>query len=453
MRIKLAIIVLTMTLLIACSTQANSPAPAEESVSEPAVEATAMPEEQEDTEEMVNSEPITLRFTQWIPVDSPRGEVFTSIADAYTELNPNVTIEYVFVPFGDYVTTLPLRLSGSNPPDGGWLLENVAPTWLESGVLADIGPALQADEAYDFNDLATAAMDLWVENNSVYGVPFSTSPFLLIYNRDLFDAAGVDTPDVMLENGNYTWETLAAGLTTIAESQDVVGLQSVNGALYNGDRVWHTLTPIIRAYGGDAWDESGNCQLNSPEAVEALSMFHEMIFEDGSVEQPGEAVDFYSGGAAVLMGQLSRTAPLAESEFAWDIAPMPEGPAGQADVIGQAAFVVFENSPNQEAAIDFFKFLTNEENTLRIAEFFPPIRASVLETDVLLNANANIAPESMQLAVIEPTLNGNVLPVHPNFPTIDLAARAVFDGLWNADADIQATMDEMCNTIQPLLDS
>lgn len=367
-------------------------------------------------------------------------------------MNPNVTIEYNFIPFNDYATTLPLRLSGSNPPDAGWLVENVAPTWLDSGVLANVGPALRADAEYDFADLAPAGMELWVDGEEVYGIPFSTSPFLLIYNRDLFVEAGVDTPDVMIANGNYTWENLANALATVTAETEVVGLQSVNGALYTGERVWHTIIPMVRAYGGDAWDDNNTCQLNSPESVEALTLFHDMIFADGSVEQPGQAIDFYNGSAAVLMGQLSRVAPLADATFAWDIAPMPSGPAGEANVIGQAAFVVFTNSPNQETAIDFLKFLTNKENTLRIAEFFPPIRASVLETDVLLAANPNIDPESMRTAVIEPTLSGAVLPAHPKFPTIDLTARPFFDTLWTPDADVQATMDALCEAIQPLLE-
>ncbi len=400
-----------------------------------------------------DDEEITLHFTQWIPADSPRGERFVEIAEEYTELNPNVTVQFDFIPFADYVTTLPLRLSGSNPPDAGWLLENVAPTWLESGILADMGEALRSDPDYDFDDLSESGMELWVDGEAVYGVPFSTSPFIMIYNRDIFEAAGVDTPDVMLENGEYTWENLAAALRTIREETDTVGLESVNNALYSGERVWHTLIPIIRAFGGDAWDEDYTCQMNSPETIAALELFHSMIFEDRSVEQPGQVVNFYGGDVAVLMGQLSRVAPLADADFEWDIAPMPAGPAGQADVIGQAAFVVFNNSPNRDVAIDFVKFLTTEENTLRIAEFFPPIRASVLETDVLLEANPTVASESMRTAVIDTTLSGRVLPTHPNYPTIDLTARPIFDSLWQPDADVEAIMNQMCEAIQPLLDS
>jgi multiple sugar transport system substrate-binding protein len=152
----------------------------------------------------------------------------------------------------------------------------------------------------------------------------------------------------------------------------------------------------------------------------------------------------------MVVGQLSRV-PDENVTFAWDIAPLPAGPAGTVDVVGQAAFVVFRNSPNPEATVDFLKFLTNKANTLRIAQFFPPIRASVLETDVLVNANPRVSAESMQTAVIAPTLTGRVLPAHPNFPTIDLTSRPYFDQMWVADADIPAIANQLCEAIQPLL--
>ena len=396
---------------------------------------------------------ITLTFTQWIPPTAPAAERFVQIAAAYSDLNPNVTVQFDFIPFGDYTSTLPLRLSGSNPPDAGWLVENVAATWLASGILADVGEVLRGDPDYDFADLSEPAMGLWVDGDSVFGVPFSTSPFIMIYNRDIFAAAGVDAPDVMIENGEYTWENLAEALRVIVSETGQNGLAPPDSGLYSGERVWHTLIPVIRAYGSDAWDADYNCLMNEPEAVEAIELFHSMIFEDRTVEQPGQILDFPSGNVAAMIGQLSRVAPLADAEFDWDIAPLPAGPAGETTVIGQAAFVVFNNSPNRDVAIDFLKFLTNQENTLAIAQFFPPIRASVLETDVLLDANPTVAPESMRTAVIAPILEGLVLPTHPNYPTIDLTARPILDQLWQPGADVQAIMDNLCNTIQPLLDS
>ncbi len=398
-----------------------------------------------------SQEEINLNFTQWIPPDSPRASVFVAAAEEYMAQNPNITIEFNFIPFGDYITTLPLRLSGSNPPDGGWLLESSAPTWVESGILADMGPALRSDENYNFDDLTPGAMGLWVDDEAVYGVPFSTSPLILIYNASIFAEASVPNPNEMLEAGDYTWENLAENLRLVKEATGSDGFQSINGAMYSGERVWQTLTPIIRSYGGDAWNEDNACLMSTPETVEAIELVHRMIFEDETFEQPGQSIDFYSGGVAILMGQLSRVAPLAEADFDWDIAPMPTGPAGQANVIGQAAFVIFRNSPNQDVAVDFLSYLTNAENALAMAEFFPPIRQSVLETDVLLESNPTIDPASMLAAVIEPLADARVNPVHSNYPTIDLTSRPIFDSLWNPDADVQSVMDEMCNSIQPLL--
>jgi len=54
----------------------------------------------------------------------------------------------------------------------------------------------------------------------------------------------------MIEAGDYTWENLAENLRQVKEATGADGFQSINGAMYSGERVWQTLTPIIRAYGG-----------------------------------------------------------------------------------------------------------------------------------------------------------------------------------------------------------
>jgi multiple sugar transport system substrate-binding protein len=48
-------------------------------------------------------------------------------------------------------------------------------------------------------------------------------------------------------------------------------------------------------------------------------------------------------------------------------APLPSGPDGAKPIVGQAAVVVFNASPNQAVAIDFLKFLLNEETAPIIA--------------------------------------------------------------------------------------
>lgn len=392
---------------------------------------------------------VNLRFTMWSG-NAEHLALFNGMAEEYKVDHPNVNVEFVTIPFGDYVSTLTLQLAGSDPPDGGWVVDNTAPTFIEAGVLTDLRPTFEAFPDYNLGDIPEAAFGLWARGDAIYGVPFSTSPFVIFYNKTLFEESGLATPTELYANGEWTWDALAAAAQTIAEETDAYGLESYDGLGY-AERVWNTLIPFIRAFGGEAWDREGNCLLDTPESVAGVQFYHDMIFDAKSAVPPGEIGDFFSGQSAMTITQLSRTAKLTEAEFEWDVVPLPVGPAGNAQIIGQAAFVVFTASPNQEVAQDFVAFMTLEENVAKMAAFFPPARQAVLSSDAFLNSNALVSPESMQASVVESVAVGSALPDHPEFPRIDLAARAEFDRLWNPDADVAAVMGSVCEAISPFL--
>src|SRR5579863_2909768 len=152
--------------------------------------------------------PVKLRFTVWIG-PGPAMDMLNGIAAAYTKANPNVTVQFDTVDYSDYTTKVTLELAGSNPPDGGWILENSAPQFIGSGVMMDLAPTLKAYPNYDLADFEQPALGLWVSGDSIYGLPFSTSPILMLYNADLFKAAGVPTPNDMVKQGTWTWQAFS----------------------------------------------------------------------------------------------------------------------------------------------------------------------------------------------------------------------------------------------------
>lgn len=399
----------------------------------------------------VQDAPVNLRMTVWSGSEEHLA-LLNGFADAYKEEHPNVSVQFDVIPFGDYVQKVTIQLAGGNPPDLGWLTEASAPAFISAGVLEDLGPAIRDDADYNFADFSEPAMQLWVDGDAVYGVPFSTSPFITYFNRDMFGAAGLTAPDELAEQGAWTWDALKEAAATMAETAPAgtYGFESVDGQGYS-ERVWHTLMPIIRAYGGEAWDETGTeCRLSAPEAVEAVTLYHDMIFGDRSVVPPGEQGDFFTGNAAMTVNQLSRVSKLEGATFEWGVAPLPSGPTGEIAVIGQAALVVFKNSPNADVARDFLAFMTNQENVAAMAAYFPPARTSVLASDAFLTANPLVTAEQMEI-VAQGIERGIVLPSHPNYPQIEATALPIFDQLWRPDADVQAVFDEVCTAITPLL--
>ncbi|WP_154650812.1 ABC transporter substrate-binding protein [Reinekea blandensis] len=389
-----------------------------------------------------------LRFTVWTGSEAHLS-MLNEFADGFKATHPNTNITFETIPFADYVQKISLQIGGGNPPDMGWMLEGTAPTFIQSNILADVSDTLQATANYNFEDLSPSAMGLWQKDDAVYGVPFSTSPFVIFYNQSLLDAAGLDNPNELHAKGEWTWGALRDMADTLADAeQGIYGFETMDGQGYDG-RVWEVLVPLVRSYGGDVW-QGDTCTLNSATAVEAVQVYHDMIFKDQSAVPPGEMGDFFNGKAALTYTQISRASKLDEADFDWGIAPMPSGKAGSAPIIGQAAVVVFKDSPNRALAEEFLAYMTNEAGVARMAEFFPPARASVLGSDAFLNSNSRLTPSAMRIVANEIN-NGSVMPSHVNMPVIKSATRGTFDKLWKADADIEAVFTEACSRINKQL--
>jgi len=419
-------------------------APAEEAAA-PAEEAAAPAEETAAPAEAVSAEPVALRFTVWTG-NEKHLSMLNSIAEAYTAAHPNVTVQFDTIDFDDYVSKVTIQLAGGTPPDAGWLMETAAPSFVDAGVLADLKPVLTSYPDYDFEDLSAPTLKLWQSGDALYGVPFSNSPIFLVYNKDLFEKAGVAAPDQLIKDNQWTWENLAKISKELTEKgpAGTYGFVGFDAALYT-TQPWSTLVPVMWAYGGNAWSEDGKtCEINQPAAVQAIQLVHDMVFKDKSVVQPGDKTVFASGTVGMTLAQLSRLTQLKDAGFKYGIAPLPSGPAATPAVIGQAAIVVFDKSPNKAVAEDFVAFMTNKENFAKMAAFFPPTRVSTLDSGVLAANNPDLDPAQVEAAISNTIKNGSVLPSHVNFAKIDLAMRAQFDKLWVAGANVQELLDAAC---------
>jgi multiple sugar transport system substrate-binding protein len=388
-----------------------------------------------------------LRVTVWTG-NKAQLDMLNGFGAAFTKTHPDVTVKFETIPAGDYTQKLTFQMAGGNPPDIAWMMEDAAPAFENAGVLMDIGPALKAAEGYDLADFSKAAMGLWSNGDKVYGIPFSTSPSMILYNKTLFDQAKLEDPATLADKGEWNMEKFREVAKTIKEATGKWGFEFKDGQGYE-TRMMHAVMPPIRVYGGFAWQDK-QCGFNKPEAVAAMKQLHDMVFTDKSIVPPGEQGDFFSGNSAMTINQISRAPNLSTAGFEWGIAPLPTGPAGASPVIGQGGLVIFGQGKQTKLAAEFLAFMTNKENTATMAKFFPPARQSVLNDKVFTEGNPIIKPKQMAY-VADAIANGRVLPSHEHSPQILAALAPRMDAFWKADADAQKSMDAVCAAIQPLL--
>ena len=391
---------------------------------------------------------VNLRMTTW-SANEAHLALFNEIAEGFKATHPNVNVTFEPLPFDNYSTTLTTQIAGGNAPDLAWIFETSATDFVNSGALAPLIEAFAATEGYDLADVTDSATALWKRDGQLFAYPVSTSPFAVFANNDVITAAGAKTPAELIAAGEWTWDNALATAKTVAAAGKAEGL-IVRDFNYQN---WQNLTAVWRGWGANAWSADGKtCTFTDPAMVDAMTAIHQAIFKDGALPGPGENVDFFTGDAAMTITQISRASLLPkENPFDWDLVPLPKGPAGEYSVVGQAGVGAFANRPNTELAVEFLSYFTNPENSQKLARFFPPARASLLNATTLATTNPLLSPEQIENVVIHGISTGQVVSGHTNFAQIQQSVRASLDSMWVADADVAAVLQSVCDSINPLL--
>lgn len=392
--------------------------------------------------------PVELRMTVWT-ADEKQLALFGEIADGYIAANPEKVSKVSFEPIGfdDYIQTLTTQMAGGNTPDLGWILESNAPEFVQSGALAPLTDTLKSIEGYNFDDLLPSSLSLWEKDSELYAYPFSNSPFAVFANTDILAEAGQPVPAELVASGDWNYEKIREMSKVAAEKTGKQGLV-VRDFDY---RQWEYLASVWGGWGAAPWSEDGStATFSSPEMVEALQWFHDAAFVDHAVPTPGETADFFAGESAFTISQISRASAL-DGSFEWDLLPMPAGPNGKQNVIGQAGLGVFAKGKNPAIAADFLAYFTNPENAAKLAAYFPPPRQSLLNAEVLGTANPKLSEEQLQAVVVEGIEGAATKPSHKNFAKLQEQVRIQLDQLWKPDADVKKVLQDTDNAISPLL--
>jgi len=339
------------------------------------------------------------------------------VIEAFHAAQDDVRVEVQHAPWGSYFDRIQTQMAGGTAPDVMFL--NNIPSYASRGVLYDIDELIARD-GFDTSTYLDGLMRIFSYDGNQYGFARDNDTNVLYYNKDLFDAAGVDYP-----TADWRWDDLRAAASELT-ARDDRGRAVQYGLALEKNRYpqW------VYQNGGALFDDPLNPSeflLDSPEAVEAIGFIADMILEDGSVPsfdamaQLGSTTELFSTGrVAMVMTNAARIPTFMGADFAWDVAPLPAGPNGiRANTLGGAGYVMSADTKNPEAAWTFLKFLAGTEGQSVFASTGVAVPASYGNPDVAASF-VSACPASVSCDVfISETANGELAPNFPDWREIE----------------------------------
>ena len=382
------------SMLAGCGAQ-EAPAPAPEVKEEapaadaPAAQETPAAEEapaaEEPAAEEESAEPVTLKWAIW---DESTTQYWGDIKAAYEAKNPNVTIEMVDLGSTDYMTVLATELSGSGSDFDVVTIKDVPgyATLVQKNAIIPLDDYISAD-GVDLSKYA-GATDQVVVDGKLYELPFRNDFWVLFYNKDIFDAAGVDYP-----TNDMTWDEYDELARKVTDTS--FGSQ-IYGAHYH---TWRSTVQLCAVLDGKHSILDGNYDFMKPYYEMVLNQEKDGVcrkYTDLKTEGLHYSAAFSGGDVAMLnMGSwfiATMMTNLASGEYDsslcgnWGIVKYPhaEGVAPGSTLGTITGLSVTTASDTPDAAWDFVKWVSGEEGAAVMASSgnFPAIMTDEVKTAI-----------------------------------------------------------------------
>lgn len=240
-------------------------------------------------------------------------------------------------------------------------------SYVVNGAAVDIAPYVERD--LDVDDWFPHSWDEvrypHETGRGLYALPYDWVGGVLVYNKDLFDQAGMPYPDE-----TWTWEDLRLAARRLTQDTNGDGITDIWGyQLSTLNNV--TFDPLVRAYGGELLSvDRRESRLNSPAAAEVLQLYYEMVHQDRSTSYRNAGTALATGRSAMeVMGSWTvRTVDAAGINYGVEM--VPQGPVARASYGGSNVWAVIKRQ-NQDmeavwtvlqelVALDTLRLISNE---------------------------------------------------------------------------------------------
>ncbi len=386
--------------------------------------------------------PVTITFWHAYNADTETPFVEKTIIPAFEAAHPDIKVQAVNIPYDQFHQKLLTAMAGGTAPDVARLDIIWVPEFADMGALAPLDQVMS-----DFNQYKDAVFPGPLSTNYLnghyYGLPLDTNTRVLVYNKDVFKAAGIANPPATIDE--FT-----------ADCAKIKALGPNHWCFGDGGTYGWAVDPWIWSFGGDMTNadfSKATGVLNGPDTVAAYQFLKDGV--DKGYIHPG-----IKGGGVDTWGLLGKGQiamilegpwfpPSFKTQFPdvqYGMALMPAGKGGSISVVGGEDINMFTQSKNKEAAAEFIRFMLSMDTQMQMASVgqMPVLTAT---TD---SANLSKLPDYFGI-FLQQLKNAKARTPVPNWTKIEQILSDDGTAILNGKMTPQAGMDDAAKKIDPLL--
>ncbi|MBK5201920.1 MAG: extracellular solute-binding protein, partial [Spirochaetaceae bacterium] len=286
------------------------------------------------------------------------------IKSGFEAENPNIKIEWVTAPYGEIMNQVINMAGGGDKVDCIFSELGSVPGFEDAGLSASIKDNLPQSFIDDFYPDIINAFKI---NGEAYGIPLYITPYVLYYNKSLFQAAGLDpsTPPT-------TYDEMLADAAKLSKLKDSNGNpvyafgQTTASVPISGS----SLQSMVFNFGGQVLDANGKLSVDNKGFKDAFAMI-KTLNERGYMPQNAKLKDLRNLFALGQLGMyydqswgfngISSINPDAKS-FTASAAPLKGGDGNGKSSLESHCFVLVDNGKARAYATSkFVQYVISEK--------------------------------------------------------------------------------------------
>jgi multiple sugar transport system substrate-binding protein len=303
-------------------------------------------------------------LTMWVWDENWKTIIDAAINEWKETYCSGAEVDLVQQPWEEYWPLLEESAASGDLPDVFNMSQDRFYFYANSDNLLDLQPYWDSANI-DTTTWGTGLVDpyRWGNEGDLYAGPVNWDTVALYYNKELFDAAGLDYP-----TADWTWDDFADAAAALTDPDNDVYGAAVYSQYQTGYANWIAATDTIPVVD----HERTRCTLTEPGSLEALN-FLKTLYDEGLMpsvttmegSNANDAFAFWEAGRVAMVSAGSWKLPdaLKDTTFDWDVVQLPRNPetGSSRPILHSVGYVASATTEQPDLAANLIIYLVSDE--------------------------------------------------------------------------------------------